>query len=94
MNNIKYLADLITHYGRSFYGSETPEYMASQWAKALPKEDLLGFHEWFDHGFWDPDVARALSDAGVYPWEVPSDVVYDLCNGDLSVSLFLRTRRY
>lgn len=94
MKNTEYLADLLIDYGRVFYGSETPEYMASQWVRALPKADLSDFHEWLDHGFWDPDVARALSDAGVFPWEVSSDVAYNLCNGDLPVSLFLRTRRY
>lgn len=90
MKNTRHLADLLIDYGRTFYGSETPEYMAHQWAMALPKADLSDFHGWFDHGFWAPDVARALSDAGVFPWEVPSDVAYDLCNGDLSVSLFLQ----
>ena len=93
MQNIKYLTGLIIDHGRVFYGSETPEYMASQWVEALPEADLQDFHEWFSHGFWAPDVARALSDMGVLPWEVPSNVVYDLCNGDLSVPLFLRTWR-
>ena len=94
MKNTKDLADLIMDYGCTFHGSETPEYMASQWVRALPKADLSDFHRWFAKGFWAPDVARALSDAGVFPWEVPSNVAYDLCNGDLPVSLFLRTRRY
>jgi hypothetical protein len=94
MENTNDLADLIMDYGSTFYGCETPGYMASQWIRALPKADLSDFHEWFDRGFWSPDVAQTLSGAGVFPWEVPSDVAYDLCNGDLSVSLFLQTRRY
>lgn len=94
MENIKDLADLIMDHGCTFYGGETPSHMASQWVRALPKADLSDFHEWFDKGFWDPDVAQALSDAGVFPWEVPSNVAYDLCAGDLPVSLFLRTRGY
>ena len=94
MKNIKHLADLIADYGETFYGSETSEYMATQWIEALPKADLSDFHEWFGRGFWAPDVARALSDAEVYPREVPSNTAYDLCNGDLSVAAFLKTRRY
>lgn len=94
MENIEDLEDLIRDSGRAFYGSETPEYMASQWVKALPKADLADFHEWFCRGFWVPDVARALSDAGVFPWEVPANTAYDLCNGDFSVATFLRVRRY
>ena len=94
MENIKYLADLIIDFGHTFYGSETPEYMAAQWVEDLPEADLSDFHEWFKHGFWAPDVARALADAGVYPWEVPADTAYDLCNGDMSVALFLKSRRY
>ena len=94
MKNIEYLTDLIIHYGKTFYGSETPEYRASQWVRALPKADLSDFHEWFDCGFWAPDVARALSDAGVYPWEVTPNTAYDLCSGDLSVAAFLKARRY
>lgn len=94
MKNIEYLADLIIDYGKTFYGSETPEYMAEQWVNALPEADLSDFHEWFDRGFWRPDVARALSDAGVYPWEVPANTAYDLCNGDLPIATFLRARRY
>lgn len=94
MTNTKYLADLIIDYGKTFYSSETPEYVAARWIEAFPKADLSDFHEWFDHGFWAPDVARALSDAGVYPWEVPSNTAYDLCSGDLSIALFLQSRRY
>ena len=88
MENVRYLEDLVVDYGQTFYGAETPEYMASRWAEALPNADLADFREWFDHGFWDPDVARALSDSGIYPWEVPADTAYDLCNGDLSVSTY------
>ena len=94
MENSKYFADLIIDYGKTFYGSETPEYMASQWIEALPKASLSDFHEWFDRGFWDPDIAESLSDAGVFPWEVRSDTAYDLCNGDLPIDTFLRARRY
>lgn len=94
MTNTEYLADLIIDYGKTFYGSETPEYVASLWIEALPKADLSDFHEWFRCGVWDPDVARALSDAGVYPWEVPAHTAYELCNGDLSVELFLKAWRY
>jgi len=94
MKDIKYLEDLISYYGRTFYGSKTPEYMALQWAKALPETSLSDFHKWFDHGFWDPDIARALSDAGVSPREVSLGTAYDLCNGDLSVATFLQTRGY
>ena len=94
MKNIKYLADLIIDYGKTFYWPETPEYMASQWVKALPGAGVSDFHEWFDRGFWVPDVARALSDAGVYPCEVTPNTAYDLCSGDLSVAVFLKARRY
>ena len=94
MRNITDLAELLRDYGPGFYGTETPEYVASQWAEALPGADLATFHEWFDRGFWDPAVARELSAAGVFPWEVPSDTAYDLCNGDISVAVFLRTRRF
>lgn len=92
MKNTKYLADLILEYGKSFYGPEGPECAAKKWIKALPSADLSDFHEWFDRGFWVPEVAKALSDEGVYPWEVPVNTVYDLCCGDLSVNLFLRVR--
>lgn len=94
MKNIDDLADLIRDSGRTFYGSETPEYVASQWVEALPGADLPDFHEWFCRGFWAPDVARALSGAGVFPWEVPANTAYDLCNGDLPVAVFLQSRRY
>lgn len=93
MKNIVDLAELLHDYGPRFYGVETPEYVASQWARALPKADLSDFHEWFDRGFCNPDVAGALWDAGVFPWEVPASTVYDLCNGVLSVALFLKSRR-
>ena len=92
MKNIEYLESLIIYYGRAFYGSKTPKYMASQWAKALPETSLSDFNKWFDRGFWDPDIARALSDAGVSPLEVPLGTAYDLCNGDLSVATFLQAR--
>ena len=94
MQNIKYLADLIIDYGGVFYGNETPEHMASQWIEALPEADLSDFHEWFSRGFWAPDVAQGLSAAGVFPWEAPSNTVYNLCNGDISVAVFLRTREF
>lgn len=94
MENSKYLADLIIDYGKTFYGSKTPEYMASQWVKTLPKASLSDFHEWFDRGFWDPDIAKSLSDAEVSPWEVRSDTAYDLCDGDLSLATFPQARRY
>lgn len=94
MKNIKELAGLIRDCGVVFYGSETPEYIASQWVKALPGADLSEFHEWLDWGFWDPSVARELTDAGVSPWEVPADTIYDLCNGDLDVAVFLHGRRF
>lgn len=93
MKNITDLAGLLYDYGPQFYGAETPEYVASQWAEALPEADLAVFHEWFDRGFWNPTVAQELSTAGVLPWEVPSPTVYDLCNGDISVTVFLSTRR-
>lgn len=94
MKNITDLAELIRDYGPSFYGPETPEYAAALWAEALPEADLAAFHDWFDRGFWDPTIAQELSAAGVFPWEVPSNTAYDLCNGDLSVVSFLRTRRF
>lgn len=94
MENSKYFADLIIDYGKTFYGPKTPEYMASQWVKALPKASLSDSHEWFDLGFWDPDIAKSPSDAGVSPRGVRSDTAYDLCNGDLPVATFLRARRY
>ena len=94
MKNITDLAELIRGYGPSFYGSETPEYAAALWAEALPEADLAAFHDWFDRGFWAPEVARGLSAAGVFPWEVPGNMVYDLCTGDLSVVSFLHTRRF
>lgn len=92
MTNIKYLSSLIIDCGETFYGAETPEYMASRWIEALPEADLSDFREWFDCGFWAPDVARALSDHTCHPWEVPSGTVYDLCNGDLPVEIFLKSR--
>lgn len=88
MTNTKYLSNLIVDYGETFYGAETPEYMASRWVEALPEADLTEFREWFDCGFWEPDVARALSDARVHPWEVSASTAYDLCNNDLSTSSF------
>ena len=94
MKNILDLAGLLRDYGPRFYGAETPEYVATLWAEILPGSDLGTFHEWFDRGFWNPEVARGLSAAGVFPWEVPSNTVYDLCNGDLSVVAFLRTRGF
>lgn len=93
MKNTDDLAGLIRGYGPTFYGSETPGYMASQWVRALPEASLSDFREWFDQGFWSPDVARALLDAGVFPREVPSNAAYDLCNGDIPVDLFLQDRR-
>lgn len=94
MRSIKYLADLIIDYGSTSYGHETPEHVAAQRLEALPKANLSDFHEWFDRGFWDPDVARALSDAGIHPWEVSSNTAYDLCNRGLSIKLFLQSRRH
>lgn len=92
MKNIADLAGLIREYGPIFYGAETPEYVASQWAQAIPSADLATIHGWLDWGFWNPKVAHELSSAGVFPWEVPADTIYDLCNGDLEVSMFLRER--
>lgn len=92
MENIKCLEDLILDYGKGFYGSEGPGYAAKKWVEALPKASLADFHEWFYRGFWSPDVAKALSDADVYPWEVTPSTAYDLCCGDLAVSLFLSWR--
>ena len=94
MKNAKYLADLIIDYGSAFYGREAPEHVAARWLEALPGADLADFHEWFDRGFWDPDVARALSDAGIHPWEVSSNTAYSLCNGSLPIELFLQSRRH
>lgn len=94
MKNITDLAGLIRDYGPSLYGSDTPEYIAALWAEALPGADLVTFHEWFDRGFWNPTVARELSAAEVSPWEVPHNEVYDLCNGDLSVAVFLHARGF
>lgn len=92
MKDVTDLAELIYEYGPAFYGPETPEYIASQWAETLPNADLAAFHEWFNRGFFNPAVARELSNAGVFPWEVPAGAVYDMCNGDLKVSVFLRGR--
>lgn len=92
METIKYLEDLILDYGRRFYGPEGPEYAAKRWVEALPNADLPDFHEWFYRGFWSPDVARALSNAGIYPWEVTSSTAHDLCCGDLPISRFLQIR--
>ena len=94
MKNIIDLVELLRDYGPVFYGAETPEYVASQWAEALPGADLAVFREWFDRGFWNPAVAQELFAAGVFPWEVPGNTTYDLCNGDMSVAAFLRTRRF
>ena len=92
MENIKCLEDLILDYGRRFYGPEGPEYAAKKWVEALPGASLADFHEWFYRGFWLPDVAKALSNADVYPWEVPTNTAYDLCNGDLEVRTYLSQR--
>lgn len=94
MKNITDLAALIREYGPSFYRSGTPERSAALWAEALPKACPATIHEWLDWGFWSPMVARELSDAGVFPWEVPADTIYDLCTGDLSVATYLQARRY
>lgn len=90
MKNIIDLAEVLCDYGPRFYGAETPEYVASQWAEALPGADLATFHEWFDRGFWNPTVAQELSAARVFLWDVPSNTAYDLCNGDISVAVFIR----
>lgn len=84
MKDIVRLTDLILSYGKTLYGEETPEFVALQWAEALPQADLSTFREWFHNGFWDPEVARELSNAGIHPWEVPADVAYGLCNKDLT----------
>lgn len=94
MKNIVGLTELLCDYGPRFYRAETPEYVVSQWAEALPGADRAIFYEWFDQGFWNPTVPQELSTAGVFPWEVPSNTVYDLCNGDTGVTVFLRTRRF
>lgn len=88
------LAGLIREYGTTLYGNETPEETASQWIEALPGASLSHFQGWFDRGFWSPSVAGELFSKGVYPWEVPSDTVYDLCNGDLKVSVFLHAKGF
>lgn len=89
MKNITDLVELIRDYGPTIYGNETCEYVASQWVEALPKADLAEFHEWFDRRVWNPTVAQELSAAGISPWEVPANMIDDLCNGDLSVALFI-----
>lgn len=89
MKNIEELVGLIRSYGEPFYGAESPEYMASEWVSALPEAGLSAFQEWLDCGFWVPDVARQLTDAGFFAWEIPADMVYDMCNGDCSVSSFI-----
>lgn len=94
MKNITDLVELVRDFGPTLYGNETPEYIASQWAEALPEADLVTFHEWFDRGFWNSAVARELSIARVSPWEVPRNEVYDLCNEDLSVAIFLHARGF
>lgn len=90
METTKALAELIRDYGETFYGSESPEYIAQQWTTALPEAGLTTLREWLDEGFWVPEVARELTDNGIFPWEVPADIIYDLCNADLSVSEFIR----
>ena len=92
MENIQQLADLITEYGETFCGSERPEYVAPQWIEALPGADIQDFRQWFDRGFWSPEVAGALANAGISPWEVRGDAVYDLCNGDSPTDSFLRAQ--
>lgn len=92
MSIITDIAELIREYGPTYYGAETPEYAAAQWAEAFPAADLSVIHEWISRGFWDPSVAQQIFRAGLYPWEVPSSTVYDLCNGDLLVSVYLRNR--
>ena len=94
MKNIAELAELIRDYGSTFYGSETPEYVASQWVEALPQASLSDIREWLDWGFWDPYVVQELSDAKVSPWDVPEDAIYDLCNGDLGVETCLRGKEF
>lgn len=86
------LARLIRDYGPAFYEPETPEYLAALWVEALPNANFATIREWLDWGFWDPPVARGLSDAGVFPWEVPADTIYDLCSKNLEVSAFLQER--
>lgn len=93
MENQKYITDLIAEYGETLYGAETPAYIAKMWASVLPEVDLSDLREWLDCGFWDPYIIKALLNAGVLPHEVMADTVYDLCNGDLPMSLFLKTRR-
>lgn len=92
MRNIDGIAELLREYGPTYYGSETPEYAAAQWAEAFPNADLAVIHGWVDRGFWDPSVAQQIWRAGLYPWEFPSSTVYDLCNGDLTVPTYLLNR--
>ena len=92
MRNISDIAELLREYGPTYYGPETPEYAAAQWAEAFPNADLSVIHEWISQGFWDPSAAKQIFSAGLYPWEVPSSTVYDLCNGDLSAPVYLRNR--
>lgn len=94
MENTQHLAELIAEYGDTIYGSEEPEYVASQWAEALPEADLPTFRQWLSHGFWSPEVSGALSKAGISPQEIPADMVYDLCNNDLDIAHFSRVRKY
>lgn len=93
MKDIVDLAELIREYGPTLYGNEAPEEIALQWSEALPGVSLSHFQSWFDCGFWSPSVVRELFSNGFYPWDIPDNIVYDLCNGDLPVSIFLQARK-
>lgn len=94
MKNTAELAGLIRDYSPALYGSETPEYVASQWVEALPQASLSDIREWLDWGFWNPYVVRELSNAEVFPWDAPEDTIYDLRNGDFDIEVVLCGKRY
>lgn len=90
MKNIEELVELIRSYGETFYGAESPEYMAQQWVDEFPGVEFNELREWLDEGFWAPNIARKLSDLGVLPGEIPADDIYDMCNDSLSVTDFIK----
>lgn len=93
----------LTQRGSTFSGGESRvRETAMDWrAQGFTRDSAA---PWLDIGIWEPDVAATLRDwplrprmvrqfareAGGLPEHEGRDVIYDVCNGDLSINVLTR----
>lgn len=92
----------LTQRGPVFSGVGYVRETALEWRAHGFDRDTAG--PWMDIGIWEPDVAATLRDwplrpttvrqfaheAAMLPEHEGRDVIYDVCNGDLSINVLTR----